>query len=193
MPCLAIHLAVAKKYLENHPEEDKEEFILGTIAPDINMENISDYIQGVQEDKNSHHFGTNVGFSGGMIEYMKKKVDFNRFFEKNDLSTTFLRAYFLHLVCDYYFFGEYITSEKLANRPAEEIIPKGYNDYNIITPKLIEQYQLEVPPQILPIISQEGHGELQILDESTIDNFIESMSNVDLEEEKEKLLQQHIL
>ena len=42
MPCLAIHLAVAKKYLEKH-SEDSEEFILGTIAPDIEMENLNEY------------------------------------------------------------------------------------------------------------------------------------------------------
>ena len=50
MPCLAIHLAVAKKYLEKH-NEDENEFILGTIAPDINLLDIDKYIKGVQEDK----------------------------------------------------------------------------------------------------------------------------------------------
>ena len=44
MPCLAINLAIAKKYLENHPDENREDFILGTIAPDINMPNIKPVI-----------------------------------------------------------------------------------------------------------------------------------------------------
>ena len=99
MPCLAVHLAVAKKYLEKHPEENKDDFILGTIAPDINMPNIEKYINGVSEDKNSHHFGLNFK-TDDLIEYMKKKVDFNLFFQNNDINTSFLRAYFLHLICD---------------------------------------------------------------------------------------------
>ena len=51
MPCLAIHLAVAEKYLDKHPEENKEEFILGTIAPDTGLPNINEYINGVTDEK----------------------------------------------------------------------------------------------------------------------------------------------
>ena len=57
MPCLAVHLAVAKKYLEHHPEENYDDFILGSIAPDIDVENINKYIKGVSDDKANHHFG----------------------------------------------------------------------------------------------------------------------------------------
>ena len=41
MPCIAIHLAVAKKYLEKHPDENYNEFILGTIAPDITLDDVN--------------------------------------------------------------------------------------------------------------------------------------------------------
>ena len=40
MPALTIHLTIAKKYLENHPEEDKESFISGSIAPDFGYDKI---------------------------------------------------------------------------------------------------------------------------------------------------------
>ena len=186
MPCLAIHLAVAKKYLENHGEENKEDFILGTIAPDINMPNISNYINGVSDDKNSHHFGLNFK-TDNLIEYMKKKVDFNLFFASNDINTSFLRAYFLHLVCDYYFFGEYINSEKLRGLSFMDAVKIGFNDYNLLTPKLIAKYDLEVPETIKDIISGKGEGEIQVLDEKTVDQFILEMANLDLNLEKEKL------
>ena len=186
MPCLAIHLAVAKKYLENHGEENKEDFILGTIAPDINMPNISNYINGVSDDKNSHHFGLNFK-TDNLIEYMKKKVDFNLFFSSNDINTSFLRAYFLHLVCDYYFFGEYINSEKLRGLSFMDAVKIGFNDYNLLTPKLIAKYNLEVPETIKDIISGKGEGEIQVLDETTVDQFISEMANLDLNLEKEKL------
>ena len=187
MPCLAIHLAVAKKYLENHGEENKEDFILGTIAPDINMPNISNYINGVSDDKNSHHFGLNFK-TDNLIEYMKKKVDFNLFFASNDINTSFLRAYFLHLVCDYYFFGEYINSEKLRGLSFMDAVKIGFNDYNLLTPKLIAKYDLEVPEAIKDIISGKGEGEIQVLDEKTVDQFISEMANLDLNLEKEKLV-----
>ena len=112
MPCLAIHLAVAKRYLETHKDENEDDFILGTIAPDIDMINIDKYINGVNSDKNSHHFGRNADTSS-LVAYSKSKVDFKLFFEQNDLTSSFLRAYFLHLICDYYFFGEYIPKDIL--------------------------------------------------------------------------------
>ena len=190
MPCLAIHLAVAKKYLEKHTEENHDEFILGTIAPDIDLPNIEQYINGVSSDKNSHHFGTNYK-TDSIIEYMKKKVDFNLFFESNDINSSFLRAYYLHLLCDYYFFGEYISDKKLQNISFMDVVKIGYNDYDLITPILIEKYDLEIPFQIKDIISRKGEGKIQILNETTIDKFINEMASIDLYEEKEKNQARH--
>ena len=186
MPCLAIHLAVAKKYLEKHKEENHDEFILGTIAPDIFLPNINQYIKGVSEDKNSHHFGTNYK-TESLTEYMKKKVDFNLFFDSNDINTSFLRAYFLHLLCDYYFFGEYISNNKLEGLSFDEAVRIGINDYDLITPSIIEKYSLDIPDQIKDTISKKGEGNLQLLDEDTVYNFIDEMSNVDLYKEKKKV------
>ena len=186
MPCLAIHLAIAKKYLENHPDENREDFILGTIAPDINMPNISEYINGVTDDKNSHHFGLNYQ-TEDLIEYMQKKVDFSLFFQSNDINTTFLRAYFLHLLCDYRFFGEYITDERLMGLSFREAVKIGFNDYDLITPILISRYNLEIPEQIKDIVSRKGEGTLQLLDEDLVYRFIDEMAEVNLDEEKSKL------
>jgi hypothetical protein len=184
MPCLAIHLAVAKKYLENH-NEDKNEFILGTIAPDINLPDIDKYINGTSEDKKSHHFGNSIE-TNSLIEYMKNKVNFNLFFSYNDINTSFAKAYFLHLLCDYYFFGDYIKDERLKNLSLRDAIKVGYNDYNLITPILINKYGLEVPDQVKDMMLQEGQGELQILDLETVYKFIDEMSSLNLEDEKIK-------
>ena len=183
MPCLAMHLAVAKEYLKRHPEENKEEFILGTIAPDINIENINKHINGVEGDKNSHHFGENYNTSDA-IEYMKRKINFQKFFNSNDLSTSFLRAYFLHLICDYKFFGEYITKDDIKGITIDEIKEKGYADYNRITPKIIEKYDLEIPEKIKDIISGISDGKLEILNEQKVYEFIEDMSKIDIENYK---------
>ncbi len=187
MPCLAIHLAVAKKYLEKHPEENKDEFILGTIAPDINLPDIGKLIKGVSEDKNSYHFGLNFK-ANNIIEYMKKKVDFSLFFQSNDINTSFLRAYFLHLICDYRFFGEYIEDKRLIDLSFDEAIKIGYNDYNLITPKIISKYKLDIPEQIIEIISGKGEGKMELLDENLVYKFIDEMADLDLYNEKNKIV-----
>ena len=189
MPCLAIHLAVAKKYLEKHPEENKDEFILGTIAPDIKMPNINKYINGVNDDKNSHHFGLNFK-TESLIEYMKKKVDLNLFFQSNDINTSFLRAYFLHLLCDFRFFSEYITDDRLVGLSFEETVKIAVNDYDLITPIIISKYNLEIPEQIKDIISEKGEGKLQFLDEELVYKFIDEMASQDLQDVKNKIKEQ---
>ena len=187
MPCLAMHLAVAKEYLKRHPEENKEEFILGSIAPDINIKNINKYINGVTGDKNSHHFGENYNTTDA-IEYMRRKVNFDKFFACNDLSTSFLRAYFLHLICDYKFFGEYITEDNIKDTTQEEIKEKVYADYNRITPRIIKKYNLEVPEEIREIISGFSDGELEIINEEQVYKFIKEMSQIDIEQFKNNTL-----
>ena len=187
MPCLAMHLAVAKEYLKKNPGENEEEFMLGTIAPDINMPDINKYINGVGSDKNSHHFGENYNTIDA-IEYMKRKINFAKFFDCNDLATSFLRAYFLHLICDYLFFGEYVTSEDLKGLTADEARIKGYADYNRITPKLIKKYDLTVPDEIKSIIFGNSEGELEILKEDRIYKFIGDMSNIDINDFKNNIL-----
>lgn len=54
MPGFVIHLAVAKKYLENHPKEvqDLNSFQKGVIAPDLNAD-----FSGPSEDKSKSHYG----------------------------------------------------------------------------------------------------------------------------------------
>ena len=120
---------------------------------------------------------------------MKKKVDISLFFNLNDINTSFLRAYFLHLLCDYYFFGEYISNKKLEGLSFMDAVKIGFNDYDLITPKLIKKYNLDIPEQIRDIIERKGEGKIQLLDESTIDKFIEEMSNINLYDEKNKVIQ----
>ena len=188
MPCLAIHLAVAKKYLENHPNENKEDFILGTIAPDIDLPDLNKYICGVvMNDKNSRHFGLNYK-TDNIIEYMKRKVNFSLFFQSNDINTSFLRAYFLHLLCDYRFYGDYVTDERLIGLSFNEVAKIGYNDYDLITPILIDKYQLEIPNQIKDIIEKKGVGKIKLLDEELVYRFIDEMSSLNLLEEKNKIM-----
>lgn len=186
MPCLAVHLAVAKKYLEKHKEENYDEFILGSIAPDTGLVNFNDYINGDGTDKNSRHFGYNFNTSD-IVEYMKKKVGFKPFFDKNDINTSFLRAYFLHLICDYYFFEQYKDKEEIKKVSFKELVSIVHNDYDLITEKLIKEFDLDIPDTIRDILTHKGTGSIQILDVDTLYKFIDDMASLDLDKEKEKL------
>lgn len=179
MPCLAIHLAVAKEYLNKHPEENEQEFILGTIAPDIEIVNIEKHIKGAASDKNSRHFGENYEITNAM-EYIKKKVNIRKFLDNNHLNTSFSRAYFLHLICDKLFFKEYVNYKNIECMSKEDIITKGYADYNRITPIIVKKYDLEVPELIKEIISGHSDGELELINKDGVYKFIEEMASLDI-------------
>ena len=187
MPCISVHLAVAKKYLENHPEENSSEFIKGSMAADFTEDEISikDYLNLTSNDKNARHFGQ-TNQADNVIDYMRKKVDLGLFLRNNELNNSFIRAYFLHLLCDYYFFGDYIYDDKLNMYPLKEAIMLGYNDYCLITPILIERYDLEVPAVARKYTDLKGTGEIRFLKVEVVDKFIEDMASLDLEVEKEK-------
>ena len=183
MPCIAIHLAVAKKYLEKHPTENYKEFILGTIAPDFGCPDIDKYIILNRNDKDGRHFGTNEEITS-VIDYLKRKVNFELFFANNDINSSFLRAYFLHLLCDYYFYDENMNDGKLNGLSYEEAIKVGYNDYDLITEKIVSKYNLDIPDMVKDIFKRKGVGELQILNEDKVYEYIDRMVNIDLEKEK---------
>ena len=185
MPCLAIHLAVAKKYLEKHHDLNHDDFIKGTLAPDLGMDNIDKYIKLERNDKDGRHFGLTYK-ARTITDYMGRKIDFKLFFKDNDINTSFLKAYFLHLLCDFYFFRDGIPSDKIKNLSLEESIRLGYNDYDLITPILINKYDLEVPIEAKEIMSRKGHGNLIFLNEGDVYKFIDEMSNLDLDDEKIK-------
>ena len=49
-------------------------------------------------------------------------MNFEKFFEVNDIDTSFKRAYFLHLLADYYFFGNHITHSDLIGKTLMDIV-----------------------------------------------------------------------
>lgn len=189
MPCVSIHLAVAKKYLENHPEENTTDFVMGSIAADFSEDEISvkDYITLTSDDKNARHFGL-TNQANNIIDYMKKKVDLGLFLKNNEINNSFMRAYFLHLLCDYYFFGDYIYDDKLSKYPLKDAVMMGYNDYSLITPILIKKYNLDVPEVARKYTDLKGTGEISFLKVDLVDKFISDMASLDLEEEKEKYI-----
>lgn len=84
MPSFTIHLAVAKKYLEKHKNENEEEFYRGVIDPDL-------------KDKATSHFGK-----------YSSEPDLNRYCREVGLNSSYKRGYFLHLLTDDLFYNKYL-------------------------------------------------------------------------------------
>lgn len=89
MPSFTIHLAVAKKYLEKHKNENEEEFYNGVIDPDL-------------KDKKTSHFGK-----------YSSTPDLNRYCREVELNSSYNRGYFLHLLTDDLFYNKYL--ERFSN------------------------------------------------------------------------------
>lgn len=113
-----IHLAVAKEYMRNFKVKDEEEFLKGTIAPDLLS----------TDTKKITHYS----------ETMSSGVDLSKFLKANTLHTSYIQGYFLHLIVDYLFYNKYFTVR------SKEI----YNDYDILNEELIKMYNIEVPEEV---------------------------------------------
>lgn len=86
MPSFVIHIAVANKYLKKYnKKENKQEFIKGSIAPDL------------ANNKHISHYGEKISY-----------IYLNKFLEENKIEDSFNRGYFLHLVTDYLFYNKYL-------------------------------------------------------------------------------------
>lgn len=84
MPSFTIHLAVAKRYLENHRYENEEEFLNGVIAPDL-------------MEKPNSHYGEATS-----------KPGLDDFILENKLDSSYNRGYLLHLYTDKIFYQQFL-------------------------------------------------------------------------------------
>ena len=85
MASFSMHLAIAKLYLKDHPEENEEEFLEGILEPDT--------VPSIEKGRT--HYGLHAAWSNP-AKYLQengKKIENSR-----------KRGYFLHLVTDYLFY-----------------------------------------------------------------------------------------
>ncbi len=98
MPGFTIHIAIAKEYVEKHKNEIKNEneFIEGTIAPDLNEE-----MTEIAKNKSVTHYG----------KWGKYQVETNikEFLEdeKVKIDKDYWKGYLLHLIVDHYFYNKF--------------------------------------------------------------------------------------
>lgn len=157
MPGYVIHLAVAKEYIRNFRVNNEEEFLKGTLAPDL---------LSINGDKRDTHYS----------EKTSSEVDLSKFLKSNKINNSYMEGYFLHLIVDNLFYNKYFT----------ETDSRIYNDYDILNKELIESYNIEIPEEVKDTVKFKT-GELQILDKEKVNTVITEISRKRLKDYKKEI------
>lgn len=140
MASAVIHLAVAKELEKYLKIENKKDYNLGAIAPDI--------AQQLKIEKAKSHFIYNTKSDIPNIKLFKEKY-------KNFMSNSFELGYFTHLYTDKLWFDGFIDSLTYSNSiklldgtiihvPQKEIKELIYNDYTNLNTIIIDKYNIDL-------------------------------------------------
>ena len=178
MASFSMHLVIAKFYLQKHPEENEEEFIEGSIAPDIT------------KDKSVTHYGKDAAWSNPA-----------KYLQANDrkIENSYKRGYFLHLITDFLFYHKLVDIEEVASKSIKDEsvkdkwIKNQRNDFSILEGEIRERYDIEkyidrLPENIRKVMTR-AEGELKVFERKSLFKFLEDMAQVDLDKMAEELLQ----
>lgn len=166
----AIHLAIAKKYIERHNYLDYKEVMRGVLYPDA------------EENSIELHYPKSPIIDKLAIG-VYNKVDLYAFLKEHPKLDDFKLGWFLHLVTDYIFFLECFTSDYLQNITCEEFCKEVYHAYDCLDSYLFAKYHIiekdfeAYPNERYPGIPFEEC----LLSKELIDNFITRVSSIELE------------
>ena len=132
MPGYVIHIAVAQEYLKKKNKPYSNDFILGTIAPDLTT------------PKSKTHYGRSPAYT-----------NLYDFIMNNELDSDYSKGFFLHLIADYLFYNKYL------NKIEKPQIYNDYDftnlkimeKYNVILPQIVKDkvFFKEGEPTLLTI------------------------------------------
>ena len=184
MPSFNIHLAVAVKYCEKNKIEDKEKFFRGSIDPDL------------VKDKSISHY-TGMRDKNYLRQFVWEKVRLNEFLKANKVETDYEKSVFLHLATDFIFYQEFLSDEYLAGVDYDKMIQDLYYSYRVSNPYLNEKYNIHALnldevmnsniKQTLTRMNVDNTNGYNLLPEDKMDNFIEKMSELDIQKYIEKI------
>lgn len=175
MACLAMHLAIAKKYLEINPNENNELFIKGAYLPDI------------AENATKSHYGKNIQITS-VKDMLDSKIDIVKCASEINLNDNLNKAIFLHLLTDFLFYN-FVYNKKIENMSPDEVRKLMYQDYDFTTNYIIKNYQICIPKEIShKISSKEGEPSSTFFANNDIDNFINLISKLNLDLCKKQIL-----
>ena len=167
MPGINIHLAAVEEYLKLHPLERRNDFILGSIAPDL-----------TDTDETHHPL---PGFETNAYTFLVGKVNLKECLPDFDISTSFGKGYFFHLITDYEFYtGMAAGKEDLyRNTDYREFKAKLYHDYESLNDKKKKKYNIKFPEAVKEWNISSLDVPL-IIDINYVEKLISRLAHVDL-------------
>lgn len=176
MASATIHLAIAKKYLENHNELNYEKVIAGTLYPDA-----------TKDSEKTHYTEAYRGKDN--LSHVRSKVNLYKFLNENKNLDDFKIGWFLHLVTDYLFFEECFTEEYLLNTSYNDFCRDLYFAYDHLNLYLTQKYRISKDDyKDYPSEYYQGLPyEKCILSKETVDAFINRVSNINLDKYIKKI------
>jgi len=197
MPNLLVHLAAAKRYADkNHMKDDEaREFFSGNVFPDIKQLH-------PETDKNQSHYYNPAPEKFTLENFGKNRVNFKRFFSENKIQTPFEKGVLFHLIVDNFCYPAVLDMKRYLDIINSGIRPRWVvtGTFNSIVNYLKEKYEIDfemtgVKDIIDSTLARWAHeaGEIphfNLLDDSSaikrLDDFIEEISNINLEEFRRK-------
>ena len=172
MPGFTIHIITAKEYIKKHPNEIKneEEFIEGTIAPDLT------------NNKSETHYG--IWKNLIVTTYLNKMLED----PKVNINKDYWKGYFLHLYVDNKFYHKYFAEEW------KEVVKNDdrlFHDYDLLNKDLIFNYEINIenyPEEIRKYMRPLDTNEKpKYLNFSKLKNMIKELSEININSEVERI------
>lgn len=186
MASFSIHLAVGKRYFEkSNTIKNCKEFYKGVIAPDL------------VDDKSTTHY-CRVQDENNLLVFLPERVRLDKYLKNNSIETDYQKGVFLHLITDHLFYNNFFDSEYLKNIHGEEFWKDLYYSYDITDQYLGDKYQIDYTDFLNQVkdsikkskkannITDEKRN--NILPLTKLDNFIEYVSDISLENYKDKII-----
>lgn len=167
MPSFNIHIAIANEYMKYHPNEikKKEDFIKGSIAPDLGS------------NKYESHYDNYAERHNGLSKFVEQT--------KIDIGSDYGKGYFLHLIADELFYHKIFREECMI---AKKMNTNFYHDWDCLNKPIIEKYKIKkVPEEAMKYFNIMLEEKTQFLDFEKIKKFIEQLSKISLKEQEKRI------
>lgn len=158
MASLLMHLYIGQEYYKKHEsEENLDEIVKGSLAPDL------------AKEKQKAHYGP-----------ITAKPNLKEYLNENDITDSYQRAYFLHLITDALFYNYLIDIDKIVEEIGlEEWRKKYYKDYDSITASILKKISIEIPEQVKKFLDV-PEGRTELFKEEDFFNLAEKLASLDL-------------
>ncbi|MDE6284638.1 MAG: hypothetical protein K2M17_02735 [Bacilli bacterium] len=189
MASFSVHLAIGKRHMEKYKDiADEKAFMKGTVDPDL-----------ASNKDESHYTNMENRDNNNLIDYLSKKIQLDQYIIDAYDGSDYQKGIFLHLIADYLFFNDFFDKEYLKRVTYKEFCEDLYFSYNESNNHVEEKYKIDYADfkdTLEKNIAEnkkernlDDEPKRNILENDRIDAFIERVASINLEEYKNKIIE----